>query len=207
MPILSELASSKNKNKTIITPTAVSTLLQTALDELILPPVLVPQLQVAASTPSTSAIDKPIHVEEGTKHIPKDETEPVSLEMFNKAASDLNNKGIINLKKYNQYLVKKSSKPIYFTDPIMSYTASDKLPEDFFSKTIEEKAKMIRKYLKDVGNLLVFSTHIGLNMATFKFYSPNEEDSLKLHYLSNLGDLKEQLYFLWVQLNYVLKGE
>ena len=45
-------------------------------------------------------------------------------------------------------------------------------------------------------------------MATFKFYLPKEEHSLKLHYtFSNLGDLKEQLYFLWVQLNYVLKGE
>ena len=42
LPILSELASSKNKNKTIITPTAVSTLPQNTLVELILPPVLVP---------------------------------------------------------------------------------------------------------------------------------------------------------------------
>ena len=90
----------------------------------------------------------------------------------------------------------------------MSYTTSDKLPEDFFQETIEEKAEMIRKYLKEVGNPLVFSTHIGPNMATFKFYSPQEEDSLKLHYtFSNLGDLQDQLYFLWVQLNYMLKGE
>ena len=43
LPILSELTSSKNKNKTIITPTTVSNLSQTPPDELILPPVLVPQ--------------------------------------------------------------------------------------------------------------------------------------------------------------------
>ena len=90
----------------------------------------------------------------------------------------------------------------------MSYTAGDKLLEDFFQETIEEKAEMIRKYLKCVGNPLVFSTHIGPNMATFKFYSPWEEDSLKLHYtFLNLGDLQDQLYCLWVQLNYMLKGE
>ena len=66
---------------------------------------------------------------------------------------------------------------------------------------------MIKKYIKESGNLLVFIAHIGPNMATFKFYSPTEEDSLKLHYtFFNLGDLKEQLYFLWVQLKYVLKG-
>ena len=90
----------------------------------------------------------------------------------------------------------------------MSYTTSDKLPEDFLQETIEEKAEMIRKYLKDMGNHLVFSTQIGPNMVTFKFYSPQEEDSLKLHFtFSNLGDLHYQLYFLWVQLNYPLKGE
>ena len=82
------------------------------------------------------------------------------------------------------------------------------LPEDFFQSIMEEKAEMIRKYLRDIGNPLVFSTHIRHSMVTFKFYSHQEEDSLKLHFtFSNLGDLQEQLYFLWVQLNYVLKGE
>ena len=67
---------------------------------------------------------------------------------------------------------------------------------------------MIRKYLKDMGNPLVFSTHIGPNMATFIFFSHQEEDSLKLHFtFSNLGDLQDQLYLLWAQLNYVLRGE
>ena len=43
-------------------------------------------------------------------------------------------------------------------------------------------------------------------MATSKFFNPQEEDSLKLHYtFSHLGDLKDQLYNLWVKLNYVLK--
>ena len=93
LPILSELASSKNKNKTIITPTAVFTLPQTTPDELILPPVLILQLQVATSTPLTSAIDQSTHVEPGPKQISKDvTTELVSLEMFNEAANDLNTK-------------------------------------------------------------------------------------------------------------------
>ena len=38
-------------------------------------------------------------------------TGPLSLEMFNHAASDLDDKGIINLKKYSKYLSKKS-KPV-----------------------------------------------------------------------------------------------
>ena len=113
LPILSELTSSKNKNKTIVTPAAVSNLSQTTLDEPILPPVLVPGLQIATTTPSTSKIDQTILLKPGPKQIPRDiTTKPLSLEMFNKVASDLNTKGIINLKKYNHYLVKKSSKPI-----------------------------------------------------------------------------------------------
>ena len=38
-------------------------------------------------------------------------TGPLSLEMFNRVASDLNDKGAINLKKYSKYLNKKP-KPI-----------------------------------------------------------------------------------------------
>ena len=48
LPILSALISSKNKNKTIIAPATVSKLSQTPPDELILPPVLVLELQLAA---------------------------------------------------------------------------------------------------------------------------------------------------------------
>ena len=89
----------------------------------------------------------------------------------------------------------------------MSYSADEKLPVKFFKETMEEKAEMIRKYLKEVDSTLVFTTYIGPNMATFKFYS-SKEDTLKLHYtFSNLGDLPDQLYYLWVQLKYVLRGE
>ena len=34
------------------------------------------------------------------------QTEPISWEMFNCAASDLNDKGVINIKKYKKYLYK-----------------------------------------------------------------------------------------------------
>ena len=55
----------------------------------------------------SSTIDEPLHLEPTPKLSAK-----VLLEMFNKAASDLNTKGIINLKKYNHYLATKTSKPI-----------------------------------------------------------------------------------------------
>ena len=80
----------------------------------------------------------------------------------------------------------------------MSYSADERLPEDYFQGLMEEKAEMLRKYLKDIGDPLIFSVNCGHTMATFKFYSYDEEDSLKLHFtFSNLGDLEDQLYFLW----------
>ena len=88
----------------------------------------------------------------------------------------------------------------------MSYTASDKLPETFFVDTLTRKAEMLRKHLKDTHSKLIICANIGPNMATFKFFNPQEEDSLKVCYtFLNLGDLKDQLYQLWVQLNYILK--
>ena len=90
----------------------------------------------------------------------------------------------------------------------MSYSAEERLAEEYFKGIMEEKAEMIRKYLEDLGDPLILSSHCGYTMATFKFYSYGNEDSLKLHYMfSNLGDLQDQLCFLCVQLNYLLKGE
>ena len=117
LPILSELTSSRTKTRT--TPTTVSTLHQTTPDELILPPVLIPRLQVTPSSPSASAVTQPVHLVQGpvyksqrVKHTPEEETtEPVLLEMFNKAATDLDTKGVINLRKYTKYLIKKTSNP------------------------------------------------------------------------------------------------
>ena len=81
-----------------------------------------------------------------------------------------------------------------------------KLPETFFVDTLTEKAKMLKKHLKDTKSNPVFCANIGPNMATFKIYNLQEENLLKLHYtISNLGDLKDQLYQLWVQINYLLK--
>ena len=66
---------------------------------------------------------------------------------------------------------------------------------------------MLKQHLKDTKSNLDMCANIGPNMATFKLFNTKEEDSLKLHTtISNLGDRGEQLYQLWIQLNYLLKG-
>ena len=101
LPILPELTPSHNDD--VISPITVSHPLQTPLDELILPPKLVPKLQMETTKPSTT-ISIPCHppqLEPSSITTTNVGAGPVSLEMFNHAATDLNETGIINLKKYN----------------------------------------------------------------------------------------------------------
>ena len=80
-----------------------------------------------------------------------------------------------------------------------------KMCKEDFVQLLADKANMLKKHLKTTQNDLVIGTNIGPNMATFKLYNIKEEDSLKLHVtISNLGDIEEQLYQIWVQLNYLL---
>ena len=63
---------------------------------------------MAAKKPSTT-MKIPLQLDSSQKLNPSDiKTGPLSLEMFNCAASDLEDKGIINLKKNSKYLSKKS---------------------------------------------------------------------------------------------------
>ena len=101
--MLSELASPETRNKT--TPTAINPH-NTTSDELISAPVLVPRLQATPSLPSTSTTPQFVHFAKGPnrknqslKNVSRGETnKPISLKMFNEAATDLNSKGVINLK-------------------------------------------------------------------------------------------------------------
>ena len=77
----------------------------------------------------------------------------------------------------------------------MAYAVGEEIPEALFVQLLTEKANMLRNHLKETHSSLVMCANIGLNMATFKLYNTKEEDSLKLHStISNLGDIREQLY-------------
>ena len=103
LPILSELPPSQNI-KNALTTVAVPQLPQTPPDELVLPPVLVPKLQMEKplTTISIQYPTSPLEPLPSTSTNYK--TKPLSLEMFNHAAINLNEKGVINLKRYKKYL-------------------------------------------------------------------------------------------------------
>ena len=105
LPILSEPAPSQN-TKNALTTVAVPQLLQTPPNELVLPPVLVPKLQLEKPTTTISVPYRTSHMDPLPSTSTDYKSEPLSLEMFNHATTNLNEKGVINLKKYKKYLYK-----------------------------------------------------------------------------------------------------
>ena len=103
LPILSEQAPSQN-TKNVLTNVTVPQLLQTLPDEPVLPPVLVPKLQL--EKPPTSVPYHTTHMEPLPSTSTDYKSKPLSLEMFNRATTNLNEKGAINLKRYKKYLYK-----------------------------------------------------------------------------------------------------
>ena len=89
----------------------------------------------------------------------------------------------------------------------MSFSVKEKLPGNYFQEVINAQTEMVMTYLDDLDNPLIFSPYCGTTMATFKFYSCSADDASPLLHcaFSNLGDLKDQLYYFWLQLIYLLK--
>ena len=71
-----------------------------------IPPVLVPKLQITKSQPDIPYHTTPMEPLPLTSTATDYKSKPISLEMFNHAATDLNEKGVINIKKYKKYLYK-----------------------------------------------------------------------------------------------------
>ena len=105
LPILAERALTQN-TKNALTTVAVPQQPQSPPDELILPPVLVPKLQITKPQPAVPYRAAPVETLPSTSTATDYQSELISLEMFNHAATDLNDKGVINIKKYKKYLYK-----------------------------------------------------------------------------------------------------
>ena len=103
LAILSELPPSSNI-KNALTSVAVPQLSQIPPDELVLPPVLVPKLQMEKPPTTISVPYHTSHLEPLPSASTDYKTKPLSLEMFKCAATNLYKKGVINLKRYKKYL-------------------------------------------------------------------------------------------------------
>ena len=104
MPILSEHVPhyAKNALPTVTVPQQ----LQTPMDEFVPTPILVPKFHMTKLPPALPYRSTPMEPSAPMESQPSTSTEyksgPISLEMFNCTAADLNNKGVINMKKISE---------------------------------------------------------------------------------------------------------
>ena len=64
----------------------------------------------------------------------------------------------------------------------MSFSVKEKLPGNYFQEVMSAQTEMVRMYLDDLDNPLIFSECCGNTMVTFKFYSCND-DNASLYYI------------------------
>ena len=77
--------------------------------------------------------------------------------------------------------------------------------QGLFLDIMIEKTQMLHNHLKHLDLRLALIVNTGGNMATIKIYDTFVESSLKLHFtISNLWDIEDQLYRLWIEVNGVV---
>ena len=80
------------------------------------------------------------------------------------------------------------------------------IPDALFVDIITEKCQLLHQHIRSSKDCLMLVANIGCMMATIKLFDKNIMDSQLLHFtVSNLWDMEEQLYRLWIEVHGVLK--
>ena len=80
------------------------------------------------------------------------------------------------------------------------------IPDLLFVDILTEKCQLLHQHIWSSKDCLMLFANIGRMMATIRLFDKNIMDSQLLHFtLSNLWDLEEQLYRLWIEVCRVLK--
>ena len=80
------------------------------------------------------------------------------------------------------------------------------IPDMLFVDIMMEKCQLLHQHIKSSKDCLMLVANIGCTPATIKLFDKNLMDSQLLHFsISNLWDLEDQLYRLWIKVHGVLK--
>ena len=80
------------------------------------------------------------------------------------------------------------------------------IPDMLFVEIMMEKCQFLNQHIKSSKDCLMLVASIGRRVATIKLFDKNLMDSQLLHFtISNLWDLEEQLYRLWIEVHGILK--
>ena len=80
------------------------------------------------------------------------------------------------------------------------------IPNGLFVDILTEKCQLLHQHIRSFKDCLMLVANIGSTMATIKLFDKNLIDSQLLHCtISNLWDLEDQLYCLWIEVCGILK--
>ena len=80
------------------------------------------------------------------------------------------------------------------------------IPGGLFVDILTEKCQLIHKHIREAKDCLMMVANVTNTVATIKFFDQNLEDSqLIMVTISNLPDLEDQLYQLWIEVHGLLK--
>ena len=80
------------------------------------------------------------------------------------------------------------------------------IPNGLFVDILTEKCQLLHQHIKSSRDCLMLVVNISGKVATIKLFDRNLMDSQLLHCtISNLWDLEDQLYHLWIEVRGILK--
>ena len=80
------------------------------------------------------------------------------------------------------------------------------IPSGLFVDILTEKCQLIHKHIHEAKDCLMMVANVTNTMATIKFFDQELEDSqLVMVTISNLPDLEDQLYQLWIEVHGLLR--
>ena len=81
------------------------------------------------------------------------------------------------------------------------------IPNGLFIDVLTEKCQLLHQHIKSSRDFLMLVANISGTMATIKLFDKNLMDSQLLYCtISNLWDLEDQLYHLWIEVHSILKA-
>ena len=149
--------------------------------------------------------------------------EPLSLEMFNHAATNLNEKGDINLKKYKNTCtnlhIKMDPEMLNNLDPANNFAMGgmpmamaqallleEKLPTTLFLDVMVEKTQILIHHIKNHHLGLCLTANIGANITNIRMYDNFATVNTQLLHVTvtNHSDLENQLWRLYIEVNGII---
>ena len=180
-----------------------------------------PKLQITKPQPAVPYRATPVEPQPSTSTATNYQSKPISLEMFNHAATNLNKKGVINIKKYKNIFTSPCIRMnphelVGLVGPANNFAMGGtpmhlacilllegkSLPEHLFLEVMVEKTQILIEFIRNHHLGLCLTANITKNTAVVWIYDNFATGNTLLLQVtvSNLPNLETQLFQLYTDI-------